>query len=144
MLVPRPLYLFLNVFLRGRGILRIYQWMGESGSIRGINKWPQIMWHIFLTAPPLSVWKHTYKIWTPFHGILSAYGDRTPPPPPPHMTWNVSQNLGMGLEIMWCAYFQILKRGVATLACHAHFIQSENWQINFASEWLKFPLFVSR
>ena len=43
------------------------------------------------------------------------------PPPPqfPQMTWYGSQN-------------------------HAHFIQRENQQMNFASEWLKFSLFVSR
>ena len=31
------------------------------------------------------------------------------------------QNLDMGLEMMWCASFQILKKGVDTLACHTHF-----------------------
>ena len=67
-----------------------------------------------------------------------------PPPQLPQMTWNVLQNLEMGLEMMWCAYYQILKKGVAILACHAHFIQSENQKINFASEWVKFSLFVSR
>ena len=38
------------------------------------------------------------------------------PPPPqfPQMTWNGSQNMEMGLEMMWCAYFQILKKGVIT------------------------------
>ena len=50
----------------------------------------------------------------------------------------------MGLEMMWCAYFRILKRGVATLASHAPFIQSEIRQKNFASEWLKYFHFVSR
>ena len=68
------------------------------------------------------------------------------PPPPqfPQMAWNVSQNREMSLEIMWCAYFRISKKGVAILACHPHFIQSENRQMNFASERFKFSLFVSR
>ena len=38
----------------------------------------------------------------------------------------------------------VWQASMATLACHAHFIQSENRQMNFASEWLKFSLFVSR
>ena len=41
-------------------------------------------------------------------------------------------------------FFRLLKKGVVTLACHAHFIQSKNQQMNFASEWLKISLFVSR
>ena len=56
------------------------------------------------------------------------------------MTGNVSQNLEMGLEMLWCDYFWTLKMGLATLASHTHFIQSKNQQTNFASEWLKFRL----
>ena len=51
-----------------------------------------------------------------------------------------SQNL----EMMRCAYFRILKSGLATLASHAPFIQSKNRQMNFTSEWLKYFHFVSR
>ena len=49
----------------------------------------------------------------------------------------------MGLEILQCAHFRILKKGVATLACHTHFIQSEYQQMNFTSEWLRSKILES-
>ena len=86
------------------------------------------------------------KNWQ-FKTANNSFKVLVPPPPQfPQMTWNVSQNLEMGLELemIWCDHFLISKKGVATLAFHTHFIQSENQQMNFASEWLKFFLFVTR